>query len=48
MTPLYWMGYTLCNLVGKVAFDFKVALELAEALQATSRSQERAAQRSPA
>ena len=24
MTPLYWMGYTLCNLVGKVAFDFKV------------------------
>jgi 1-acyl-sn-glycerol-3-phosphate acyltransferase len=23
MTPLYWMGYTLCNLVGKVAFDFK-------------------------
>jgi 1-acyl-sn-glycerol-3-phosphate acyltransferase len=24
MTPLYWIGYTLCNLVGKVAFDFKV------------------------
>ena len=24
MTPLYWTGYTLCNLVGKVAFDFKV------------------------
>jgi 1-acyl-sn-glycerol-3-phosphate acyltransferase len=24
MTPLYWMGYTLCNLVGKVAFDFEV------------------------
>ncbi len=24
MTPLYWMGYTLCNLVGKVAFDFRV------------------------
>jgi len=24
MTPLYRIGYTLCNLVGKVAFDFKV------------------------
>jgi 1-acyl-sn-glycerol-3-phosphate acyltransferase len=24
MTPLYWAGYTLCNLLGKVAFDFKV------------------------
>jgi 1-acyl-sn-glycerol-3-phosphate acyltransferase len=24
MTPLYRAGYTLCNLVGKVAFDFKV------------------------
>jgi len=24
MTPLYWMGYTLCNLVGKIAFDFQV------------------------
>jgi 1-acyl-sn-glycerol-3-phosphate acyltransferase len=24
MTPLYRISYTLCNLVGKVAFDFKV------------------------
>jgi 1-acyl-sn-glycerol-3-phosphate acyltransferase len=24
MTPLYWAGYTLCNLIGKLAFDFKV------------------------
>jgi 1-acyl-sn-glycerol-3-phosphate acyltransferase len=24
MTTLYWIGYTLCNLVGKVAFDFQV------------------------
>jgi 1-acyl-sn-glycerol-3-phosphate acyltransferase len=24
MTPLYRLGYSLCNLVGKLAFDFKV------------------------
>jgi 1-acyl-sn-glycerol-3-phosphate acyltransferase len=24
MTPLYRAGYTLCNLIGKLAFDFKV------------------------
>jgi len=24
MTPLYWCGYMLCKLVGKLAFDFKV------------------------
>jgi 1-acyl-sn-glycerol-3-phosphate acyltransferase len=24
MTPLYWVGYTLCNLIGKLAFDFRV------------------------
>jgi 1-acyl-sn-glycerol-3-phosphate acyltransferase len=23
MTPLYWAGYTLSNLIGKLAFDFK-------------------------